>query len=1612
MSKYKGILRKTGITLAIFLVIVLLLLLSLRTSLVQNFIAAKILSSLSGSLNAEITIDDIKINFFDEATITGLLIKDQQQDTLLFTERLHLDVSVFSFFKKELSIDVATMDNPVINVIQQQEGDHNFSFLFSSENQGETPSTQQESWQIDLNHVHINNLYGSYVTPDQKIIFHEKQLTLDFNTFDIRNNVYSLSDLILSSGSVSQSSTPIKESDPGSGSFIMPDLGLLISVDRISISDHSFSRITPGDTLLISGITLNSSDIKIDQNNLVANINPSAFNTSLGINFSDLNGQITFDSNQLILSDLNIRTERDVMSFNADIKTDDPINALLTDVAAELSASTLKLLKQYIPDNIKLLKGTPASLSANELRLSNDIINVRNLNFSYGKNILLQGNYRINKPGNLNRMHITADVRSLKIDQATLRKLLPSVSIPDSLKRYQYLVASGTIIGPLNQLALSNINLNLDNKISTSLSGKIQNLTNPDNLTYDLKIDQFRTKIQNLPVPKLETMALDSLGTIVYSGNLSGGPSIITINGLFESDLGKVTLNKKLTIADQLENTLYDGSIAFEDFDVGTLLKRDDIGTISLSTTLSGKGFDVNNLDSRLQGKIETVTYNGYTYKNITIDAAFTDCLLDGKLIVDDENISLSYSGIIDLTSQNIIVNFNADIDTINFAALNLFNTQMGMRTNLQTNFELPISPERNGRIAFYDLYMNQGPYNYQDDSVVIDLSRVNEITEIDISSNFLAGHIDGSYRVKELPSAISEIINLYTAAQDSSVIITESSLKSKNIHFKGNLSSLDPINNIISNHEIFLSKGKIDLELDLVEHRIKSNSRLDSLVIDANLFEIIQVRTDQELEFPNLQIEAYDINTVGNISVPYLAIQSTFNENSILADITAEDQDNIPKFDLRTQWLRESSGEMVLTLNDSLNLNNAAWNINEDNRITFRNGVHINNLHIFDDDESMRIRSTDSLGQNMDITFEDFNIRQWITLLASDPVDMSGLMNGEMELRDLSEDFYFLLNLTLSDINYNSKPVGSILLTANDDPTSDIISGTFDLIGSENDIIGTGTFNPNNRELNWDIYMGLLEMRLLDPFMEEIISDSKGIMYGELKVEGTLEKPDIFGEMNFENISTNVDLNNTRYDFDNHQIKFSNKKIDIGSLTLNDDQGNSALVSGIINHNFYNSFQLDLSLNTDKFVFLNTTPRINPIFYGKIILDTDIRLTGPPDLVTVNATARILDKSDLTISPFSQTESILKEDFIRYGKPEDFENQSTRYLQQVARLYPYNVNMNLNVNEDAEFTFIVDPLSGDKLICKGSGDLRVNFKPNGQQEIYGNYQVSEGSYSFSYGDFVNRNFKIVPGGSIRFNGNPLNAVLDVDAVYTAYTSPYELIKNEVSLSDSEINAARRRTNVEVILSLNGSLLSPEIQLNIRIPELQEGNIVAVVDRKLNSLRNNPDELNNQVFALLILNQFISTETSNTGLEKVGQNFALSSISNLISSELNRLAKNVIKGVDVNIDLNSYNSQYLRESGSVNVTEVGLNVSKRLYNDRISISAGGNLNWDDYSLESGSFASFVGDFVFEYRLTESGNYRLRVFSKTDYDRLLNENTSRNGVSIYFNKEFDSKTEKK
>ena len=194
------------------------------------------------------------------------------------------------------------------------------------------------------------------------------------------------------------------------------------------------------------------------------------------------------------------------------------------------------------------------------------------------------------------------------------------------------------------------------------------------------------------------------------------------------------------------------------------------------------------------------------------------------------------------------------------------------------------------------------------------------------------------------------------------------------------------------------------------------------------------------------------------------------------------------------------------------------------------------------------------------------------------------------------------------------------------------------------------------------------------------------------------------------------------------------------------------------------------------------------------------------------------------------------------------------------------------------------------------------------------------------------------------------------------------------------------------------------MSFEIRVPEAEEGQIGSTMSRRLNELNQNPNELNTQVFSVLFFNTFVDESGGGGGdsFATSAEAAAFSSLRNFTTTQLNKFADKWIKGVEISFDMDSYSSGNQGTGSSSVVTEMGVKVSKSLFDDRLSIIVGSNVNMKRdgaFAFDSADFAGVAGDFVLEYKLTPEGNYIVKVYHINDYDVLLEGTDYKTGVSF-------------
>ena len=302
----------------------------------------------------------------------------------------------------------------------------------------------------------------------------------------------------------------------------------------------------------------------------------------------------------------------------------------------------------------------------------------------------------------------------------------------------------------------------------------------------------------------------------------------------------------------------------------------------------------------------------------------------------------------------------------------------------------------------------------------------------------------------------------------------------------------------------------------------------------------------------------------------------------------------------------------------------------------------------------------------------------------------------------------------------------------------------------------------------------------------------------------------------------------------------------------------------------------------------------------------------------------------------------------------------------------------------EAEIQIIFDQKLGDIMKGRGAGNLEMVVSTLGDFEIYGDYVVSEGDYLFTLENVINKKFSVRPGGSISFAGDPYAARVDLAAIYKLKTSLLPIAELGI---DSTNN---KRVPVEVYLEMTNELLAPDIGFDIQLPS---------VDDNTNSLFANAiqaeQERNRQVFSLLILNSFMPTDgAGGTG------NIAGTGSAELLSNQLSNWLSQISREVDIGFNY--------RPGDEVTTEEVELALSTQLFNDRVTIETNlGVGGQNTYAPEQNQ--ALVGDFKVEYKISEDGSIRAKVFNESnDYDLLDNNNAQyTQGVGVFYTEEFNT-----
>lgn len=1190
-----------------------------------------------------------------------------------------------------------------------------------------------------------------------------------------------------------------------------------------------------------------------------------------------------------------------------------------------------------------------------------------------------------------NLVWMSADLQSSKVSFKDVAYFAPSIG--DLAMNVQ---VSGNMRGPLSSMRVRNFSA-IAGK-STNVQGvfSINGLPDVDNLFIDCKFSNLTTHavdIENLIETSMPSQ-LHNMGAIQYQGTISGFINDFVSIGTISTDAGTLYSDLNLKMPEKADPS-YSGRLRTSNLDVGKILSMEKmLGAVALDLKTDGEGFDFKTLSNRFELKIDSIFANGYQYTDIKLGGSLDKQLFEGGIEVNDPNFDLDFNGSIDFSREVPLYKFIADLNYIDLKLLNVDTADIAMSAKFDIDFAFANLDENEGRVDIDRvIFIKEGKdYPIRRVSLITSINDNNRSVKL-VADGVEAG-ISGNVKIRELDKVFESFISYLFPAYFAKP--ADNPYNEANFVLYANVSDLStystlffPWFNMQNANTQFAYNGNI--------HSLKSKTdigyiRINDLV--ASDFQLNTTEPKDNLKLLNLHLGALnmkDSSVVQNVDVRIAA-----EENQIHTSINIVD--SVDNIFAKVQFESDVQDQSIFSYADQTDILFRGLKIAAD-----REGkIIINKQQLQLEDFNLKLGSDQNIFLN---GFTEFagrnNIRADLSNVRLNIInifyrklgfDLDGSANGAFVLRTNKDNLNVNTFLNIDKLMLDSDTIGDFTLNSSfNDRQNRLTVYAKSLQGKlrSMEVGGYIGFGTSDNPIDFSVSFDESPLDVFQAFLKDNAKIFEGTVAIKSKVTGTVNKPIVNGKIQLDKVHARIEYLKTSYRFST-AIDFDDLSMSIPATTLVDERGSEAVFQGAITHTYFKNFNLNMKLNKlNKFMVLNTSATDNELFYGRAFATGSVSVTGPIDDLMLSGRLRT-ENNTIIYLPISSGSEITDAGFVH------FVNKDTNAIKAIDTrmntLSGFAMSLTIDVTPNAEFQMIIDPVNDDKITGNGAGIIKMELTKQGAFNMYGTIDIERGEYKLTAANFFTRRFIIDKGSKIAWTGDPLEAQMNIRAIYKVRkTSVANIVATATDEERRLLNT--QRVPVNCILMLDGNLLRPSIQFDINFPQM-EGvigtNNVSTIENSLRTLRNNPDLMNEQVVSLLLFGQFVPL----TGMQTANNQSNLTSginntVSDLISSQANNLIGRIVPGLDFNVDI---------QTGAPGQQAMYVfSASKKFFDDRLEVQG----SYDPQF--------FNNNFLTQYSLTRTGNIRARVFSRntTTVDGIYNRNTITQGIGLYYRKEFDN-----
>ncbi|MBP5327000.1 MAG: translocation/assembly module TamB domain-containing protein [Bacteroidales bacterium] len=1191
----------------------------------------------------------------------------------------------------------------------------------------------------------------------------------------------------------------------------------------------------------------------------------------------------------------------------------------------------------------------------------------------------------------------------------------------------------GDFGGPISDFHADNVRIAFGNESKVCLDASIYGLPHIDTTVIGADIHSLHTTYEDLAavkhpngitmkVPKI----IKTLDKIDLEATFMGTIYDFYATLDMESAPGDLQADMMLSMNPKRKEYSYVGQLRSNDMRIGQLARNEWVSRGGFDITFEGEGFDPKTMNAVAEGRVKHLILKGNRLSgdaSLNVDVA--DGLAKADLVLDDPLADINAHGEVEWRPNGPAYTVEADAKHLDMKRLALWNDTADKEAFINAHIDgRYINLRENStfaRVTLRDVYLNTTTRRCRIDNATLSAREQNHWKTLKLTSDIVDAQMQGYYRYDGIPVMLKKFVEDYfpNTHKPSDIYGKDKEAEFDKIadsRFEFNATWKDTAGLIaLFVPQLLVAQGtSVQANYSFVES-FKPLLRSDSIGWGGLRFYNVGVNGETMADHYRLRLTSDEIK-IGSI---LLSENADVNLESSRDDARCEvywenSSQTVGGGDVALRVMSDSSSLRLIVDPSRLALGGHNWSLMDYGEDIYINdkGFNVGNLSLIDGQSAVSLKASRMGNPNdsIEVSFVDFDVDIANPFLGVAGMSAGGIANGKARLGFLqpkllpdskgdSEVPYLNADLKIDNLMFNNVSLGDadVQSTWNSDlnQLNLFVKSYLDTNGVVNEplsIDGYVALGSQDPQLDFTIDVNSVDLHAIQPFVSSFSSNVSGLASSDIKVGGTVSNPLLQGKLHLQEATVLVDFLNVAYTITD-SLEVDSTNIWFDKVIVSDMRGDKAVVDGAISHKGFKDWRFDLSLVSDRLLCMNTSAQSSDVYYGTIFAAVNGQVRGPSDDIDILLKARTLDGTMLTV-PINDKRQMRQADYIHFVS--DHDDYNIDDVQVVASVEEDKINLredkksNFLLTIDLEATpelEMVIPVSFSTLDVnvetRGSGDLQLQVGSSKPFALLGDYEISNGNVGLDILGLISKDFDVEESSSITFPGSIGDARFDINALYSQRVNLSTLTG---SLSGNE---SQKPIQVENVIALSGTLQSPDIKFDIRLPNADQSvqeEVFSYIDRT------NERDMLNQTVSLLISKRFYSASAMNINEQTSPADGAYGLVANTLGS----MVSDMVQFVDINFDY---------QAGTALTTDqYAVDISKEWNKFYFETTLGFGGEARELS-EVGGSNNMTGDMLVGYKI----NPRLHLFvfnrsNTNDYTR--SDLPYKQGLGLKYTRDFD------